>query len=126
MGALHGETGEATAEALRLFYRASKLDLDFAPAYGQAAWCYGRRKANGRTADRVKETCETARLARRAVELGKEDAVALATGAVALAFGCGDIDDGAACIDRALALNPNLAAAWSVSGRVRPDLGDPQ
>src|SRR5260370_42686080 len=77
-------------------------------------------------ADRVKETSETARLARQAVELGKEDAVALSTGAFALAFVCGDLDDGAACIDRALALNPNLAAAWSVSGRVRIYLGEHQ
>ena len=40
-------------EALRLFYRAIELDPDFAPAYGMAAWCYGRRKANGWMADRV-------------------------------------------------------------------------
>jgi len=111
IASLHRGTRDAYDEALRLFYRAIELDPDFAPAYGQAAWCYGRRKANGWTADRVKETCETARLARRAVELGKEDAVALSTGAFALAFVCGDLDDGAACIDRALALNPNLAAA---------------
>src|SRR5258707_14045066 len=117
MGALHGETGEATAEALRLFYRASKLDLDFAPAYGQAAWCYGRRKANGWTADRVKETSETARLARRAVELGKEDAVALSTGGVALAFFCGGLYHGGASIDRGLAPKPHPAAAWRASGR---------
>ena len=76
--------------------------------------CYGRRKANGWTTDRLEETVETTRLARRAVDLGKEDAVALSTGGFALAFVVGDLDDGAACIDRALALNPNLAAAWSV------------
>ena len=126
IASLHRGTRDAYDEALRLFYRAIELDPDFAPAYGQAAWCYGRRKANGWTADRVKETSETARLARQAVELGKEDAVALSTGAFALAFVCGDLDDGAACIDRALALNPNLAAAWSVSGRVRIYLGEHQ
>jgi TolB-like protein len=126
IASLHRGTRDAYDEALRLFYQAIELDPDFAPAYGQAAWCYGRRKANGWTADRVKETSETARLARRAVELGKEDAVALSTGAFALAFVCGDLDDGAACVDRALALNPNLAAAWSVSGRVRIYLGEHQ
>src|SRR6202521_2781761 len=33
-------TRDANAEALRLFYRASELDPDFATAYGMAAWCY--------------------------------------------------------------------------------------
>ena len=89
-----------------------------------AAWCYGQRKGNGWTTDRVKETSEAARLARRAVELGKEDAVALSTGAFALAYVVGDLDDGAAFIDRALALNPNLAAAWKISGWVRIFLGE--
>jgi TolB-like protein/class 3 adenylate cyclase len=121
---LHRGTRDANSEALQLFYKAIELDPDFASAHGQAAWCYGRRKANGWTTDRLKETSETARLARRAVDLGKEDAVALYTGGFALAFVVGDLDDGAACIDRALALNPNLAAAWSVSGRVRIYLGE--
>jgi transglutaminase-like putative cysteine protease len=46
------------------------------------------------------------------VELGKEDAVALSTGGWALAYVVGDLDDGAAFIDRALALlgrTPTLA-----------------
>lgn len=74
--------------------------------------------------DRMKETFEAARLARRAVELGKEDAVALSTGGFALAYVVGHFDDGAAFIDRALALNPNLAAAWTFSGWVRVYLGE--
>jgi tetratricopeptide (TPR) repeat protein len=74
--------------------------------------------------DRVRETSEAARLARRAVELGKEDAVALSTGGFALAYVAGDLDDGAAFIDQALALNPNLASAWTVSGWVRSLLGE--
>jgi tetratricopeptide (TPR) repeat protein len=69
------------------------------------------------------ESLEAARVARRAVELGKEDAVALSTGGFALAYVAGDFDDGAAFIDQALALNPNLASAWTVSGWVRIFLG---
>ena len=45
---------------------------------------------------------------------------------IALAFVVGDLDDGAAYIDRALVLNPNLAAAWIASGWVKVWLGEPE
>jgi adenylate cyclase len=111
-------TKEGISEALRLFYRAIELDPDFAPAYGMAARCYSHRKVNAWATDRAKETAETARLARLAAELGKDDAVALCFGGFALAVVVGDLDDGAAMIDRALLLNSNLAAAWTCSGWV--------
>jgi tetratricopeptide (TPR) repeat protein len=75
--------------------------------------------------DRVKETAETIRLARRAIELGRDDALALSGGGFALAQFGADLDAGAAFIDRALVLNPNLAAAWYYSGFVRVWLGKP-
>jgi TolB-like protein len=126
LASLHRATREASDEALRLFYRAIELDGDFAAAHGQAAWCISRRKAARWSTDRVKEASEAARLARRAVELGKEDAVALSTAGYALAYVVGDLDDGAAFIDRALALNPNLASAWYCSGWVKLFLGKPE
>ena len=45
---------------------------------------------------------------------------------IALAFVVGDLDDGAAYIDRALVLNPNLAWAWLFSGWVKVWLGEPE
>jgi TolB-like protein len=120
---LYPRTRELNDEALRLFYKAIELDPEFSSAYGMAAWCYARRKGSRWVVDRVKETSEAVRLARRAVELGKEDAVALSTGGFALAFVVGDLDNGAALIDRALVYNPNLAAAWTFSGWVRIFLG---
>jgi TolB-like protein len=56
-------------EALRLFQRAIELDPTFAPVHASAAWCYSHRKTQGWVIDRVRETTEAARLARRAVEL---------------------------------------------------------
>jgi hypothetical protein len=35
------------------------------------------------------------------------------------------VETGAALVDRALVLNPNLAAAWSASGFLRFSFGDP-
>jgi tetratricopeptide (TPR) repeat protein len=54
------------------------------------------------------------------------DAVTLARAAHALAYVVGDIDSGAALIDRALLLNPNLSGAWYVSGWIKVFLGEPE
>ena len=113
-------------DALQLFYRAIELDPDFASAYGMAAYSYCHRKTNGWIVDREEEIAETARLARRAVELDKDDAVALSCGGFALAYVAGELDAGVAFIDRSLRLNPNLATAWIVSGWVRVWLGEPE
>lgn len=69
------------------------------------------RVLNGWMADRSQEIAEGARLAHRAVELGKDDAVALARSGGALCHLVGDLDSSLAFIDRALVLDPNLAAA---------------
>jgi tetratricopeptide (TPR) repeat protein len=112
-------------DALNYFLKAIERDPDFAAAYGMAAWCYVWRKANGWVTDRAKEVAEAERLARRAVALGKDDAVALARGGHALAFVVGELDDGMAFIDQALAINPNFAVGWMLSGLVSIYLGDP-
>ena len=124
MAAVYQWTRRDIDEALKLFYRAIELDHDFVTAYGMAAWCYLWRSAHGWTTDRSKEFEETARLARRVAELGKDDAIALSTGGLALAYVTGDLEGGEAMIDRALALNPNLTTAWYASGWVRAFLGE--
>jgi TolB-like protein len=125
MSSFHQGTREAINEALPLFYKAIELDPDFASAYGMAAWCHFWRKVNGWMADRSQEVAEGARLARRAVELGKDDAVALARGGHALGHFGGDLDSCIALLDRALVLNPNLAAAWFLGGFLRLWRGEP-
>jgi len=122
----HRATREASSEALRLFSKAIELDPDFASAHGQAAYCLARRKVNRWTEDRPKEIAEATRQARRAVELGKDDAVALSTGGWTLAYVAGELGDGAAFIERALVLNPNLASAWYLGGWVKLWLGEPE
>jgi TolB-like protein/DNA-binding SARP family transcriptional activator len=123
MAAIYRETREGHDEALQLFYKAIELDPDFASAYGMAAYGYCQRKTSGWITDREKEVAETARLARHAVELDKDDAVALTWRGFSLAYVVRELDSGVAFIDRALMLNPNLAAAWVASGWVRNWLG---
>ena len=77
MAKLHSGTREAIEAALPLFYKATELDPEFASAYGMAAWCHFWRKVNGWMTDRPREIAEGTRLARLAVELGRDDAVAL-------------------------------------------------
>jgi TolB-like protein/class 3 adenylate cyclase len=124
MANLHQSNRNANSEALRLFYRAIELDPEFASACGMAAYCYAWRKANGWMEERERETGEAVRLASRAAELGKDDAVALCRSGFALARVAGDLDNGIALIDRALTINPNLATAWGFSGRVRVYRGE--
>ena len=125
MADLQRGTREAIDEALPLFEKAIELDPDFASAYGTAAWCHFWRKVNGWMIDPKREAAEGARLARRAVELGRDDAVALARGGHALAHFAGDLDGGIALHDRAVMLNPNLAAAWFLGGFLRVWHGEP-
>jgi tetratricopeptide (TPR) repeat protein len=124
MADLNRGTREAIGEALLLFEKAIALDPDFASAYGTAAWCHFWRKVNGWMIDPAKETAEGTQLARRAVELGRDDPVALARGGHALAHFTGDLDGGIAMHDRAVMLNPNLAAAWFLGGFLRVWLGE--
>lgn len=125
MANLHQGSREAIDEALSLFEKAMQLDPGFAAAHAMAAWCYFWRKVNGWTIDLPQEVDEGTRLARRAVELGRDDAVALARSGHALAHLAGELDGGIALIDRALVLNPNLAAAWFLGGFLRVWHGEP-
>jgi adenylate cyclase len=117
---------QANDEALRLFNSAIELDPDFASAYGRAAFCYVIAKINGWISDTANAIAEVKRLAQRAVELGKDDAIALAAGGNALAFVVRDLGVGAGLIDRALVLNSNLAEAWNFGGWVKLWLGEPE
>lgn len=67
--------------------------------------------------DRVQEVDEAVRLARRGID--NDDAVALARGGHAVAFLVGELASGIVCVNRAIALNPNLATVWYLSGWLR-------
>lgn len=126
LASFHRETRESNGEALRHFYKAIELDQDFASAYGMAAWCFSQRTRDGWVTDWSQERAETKRLALRAAELGKDDALALCVAGIALALVVHDLDAGTALIDRAVQLNPNLAIAWYCSAWVRVWLGEPK
>jgi tetratricopeptide (TPR) repeat protein len=121
-------TSEGHEEALRLLYQAIELDPDYAQAYAFAVYCYIRRFLTGRIFDAEQEN-ELRRIAREAINRGKDDSFSLTWGGFGLAFlapTTAQLQEGVAFIDQALLLNPNFAGAWHVSGWVRFWLGEPE
>jgi adenylate cyclase len=116
----------ATEEALRLFKSAIELDPDFALAYSYASHCYAHAKTNGWLSGTANEIAEASRLAKRALELGKDDASVLCGSGWTLAIVVRDLSVGTGMVDRALMLNSNLAEAWRCSGWMKNWLGDPK
>ena len=125
LASAHRWTNDANGEALQLFCRAIELDPGLACAYGMAAWCYVQRKARGWMIEHAQESAEAARLARKAVHLGGDDPVALCMGGYTLAFVAREFDHAAAFMDQGVAVNPNLAQAWNLSGWLRVWRGEP-
>jgi tetratricopeptide (TPR) repeat protein len=118
-------TKNSTEEALRLFSKAMELDPDFAAPYAAATRCYSTRKAYGWVTDPARETLETSRLIQTAVRLGTDDAFVLGLSGFQTFYVLGDVEGGAALLDRARSLNPNLAILWGGAGLINVCLGHP-
>src|SRR5262249_17940849 len=115
MASFHLFTKDGFLEARWLYHRATELDPNYASPYGMAARCILFGKNHGWLAAPDRDTPDGVRLARRAAALGKDDPTALWSSGLALAYLAGELETGAAHIERALALNPNSAAAWNAS-----------
>ena len=125
MASIYRSTKEGIDDALQDYSKAIELDPNFAAPYGWSTIAYTRKKQSLWMSDPSAETTEGIRLARKATELGRDDAFALAAGGFGLAFLAGELDAGLALTDRALVLNPNLANGWHGSGWIRSYIGDP-
>jgi tetratricopeptide (TPR) repeat protein len=126
MVGFHKWSREGNDEALAHFYDAIQLDPNYAAAYGMAARVYTQRNSGGWIKDRAYEVAETERLANKAADLGRDDAVALSTAGFALSDVVGQVEEGDALVDRALSLNPNLSWAWLYSCWIKTALGEPE
>lgn len=119
-------TREAQENALGFHRRAIELDKDFPAPHGAIARIYSFRVQQGWTVDKEWEQAETRRLAERVADIGHDDAEALCWAGHSIAVVCREYESGAALIDRALAINPNLAAGWQTRGWVSVLLGEHQ
>jgi tetratricopeptide (TPR) repeat protein len=112
-------------EALRLLEQAIERDPRYGPALAWAAFCCQRLLIDGRTDNPEADRLKGADFARRALEVAGDDPGILANAALALACFGEDIGATTALVDRALALNPNFARGWHVSGVLRLWAGQP-
>ena len=107
MAGIHGWTREANEAAFACFNRAIELDPHFAAAHGMAARCFSQRKASGWVEDRDEDIAIAGRLARRAAELGVDDAIALGDAAMVQSYVIGDLGTAHGLIALRRELDPN-------------------
>jgi len=94
-------------------------DPHYGPALAWAAACCQRLLYDNRSEDPASDASKGADFARRALAVAGDDPGTLTNAAVSLAAFGEDIDDMIALVDRALALNPNFARGWHLSGVLR-------
>jgi tetratricopeptide (TPR) repeat protein len=123
MSCLYKYSKDANEEALELLRKAGNLDANFALSFAQASWSYSQRLTFGWAKDRAHEAIEAERLARRALELDRNDPRVLATVGWVLVYVVGHIREGAGFVDQALDLDPNFAVGWTWRGFAKLWLG---
>jgi adenylate cyclase len=119
-------SADSTNEAMRLFTQASALDPDYAVAYAMTMWCHANLVGYGLVEDIERRKSEVTRLWRIVTRLGAEDDVALAQAAWAVAILLRDLTSARQLVDRAVELNPNLAAAWTTNAWISIWRGHPE
>lgn len=124
LASFHQSTSASIDQALSFFHNAIQCDPQYAAAYGMAAWCHVRRKGSRWATDSTQELREASDMVAKALALGKDDAVPLSSAGYALAYVIGEIEQGSAVLDQAVALNPNLAWAISLCGWPKVWLGE--
>jgi adenylate cyclase len=112
-------------QALRLLEQAIARDPRYGLALAWAAICCYRLLQDGRSSDPEAERRKGIDFAWRALDVAGDDPNILANAADALSYYGEDSDALMALVDRALALNPNYARGWHVSGVVRAQAGQP-
>jgi TolB-like protein/class 3 adenylate cyclase len=123
--AMFRSSAREVPEALRLMEQAVVRDPRYAPALAWAACCCQRLLFDGRSEDPAADRRKGADFARRALEVAGDDPGVLTNAALVLAYFGEDIDAMMALVDRALALNPNSARGWHVSGVLSLWAGQP-
>jgi len=114
-----------TPEVLRLLEQAVARDPRYGPALAWAAICCHRLVLDGQSGDPDADRLKGIDFARRALDVAGDDPGVLVNAALALAYFGEDIDAMLALVNRALALNPNYARGWHISGTLRVRAGQP-
>ncbi|MCG2645802.1 MULTISPECIES: adenylate/guanylate cyclase domain-containing protein [Bradyrhizobium] len=109
-------TKEGFEEALSLCYRALDMDSRYTAAARLAAEVLGVKVAQGWSSDVKADYAEAFRLGRLALTIDDTDPDSLAQWGRGVAAFSDDYDAAKDAVDRAVALNPNSARAWTNRG----------
>ena len=115
---LYKYTDEGMRDAVALMKRALAIDPSSGPATAMITWCRMSQKVQGWGLVPQADLAEGIRLARAAIEIGKDDPDTLWMAGWSISFLCAEHALGGGMIDRALTLNPNSAHAWMAKGYV--------
>ena len=110
--------------AIALFRKAIARDPNYATALAMLADTITEKRSRGWTTDYEQEMTECTRLARRAIELGRDDPITLCYAGYAIGLVAGETALGLAMVRRACALNPNMAMAWCHVGYLLTHMGE--
>jgi len=122
----HRFTKEGLAEAVVLARQALAIDPFYAPAAAFIGWCRGVQRVQAWGALSDDDIDEACRLARQALEAERDDAETTWQAAWTLNLLAGEAAMAAAALDRALALNPSAAHAWSARGQIHALRNQPE
>jgi adenylate cyclase len=119
LGKFHMHSREGVLEAIDLLRRALVIDPTYAPAAALIGECCVVRGAYaGAPPLSEAEVDEIVRLAKQAIQWGKDDPDTLWMSAISLVNFAGQDATAAGLIERAITLNPNSAHAWNAKGYV--------
>jgi adenylate cyclase len=104
------------AEARRLFEQAIELDPSYAAAYAMAGFTYLAAQSQKGVMATPEMRADAIAQANAALAGANDDAFVLARCGQVLAYLGLEYDRGASLVERAVALNPNLSAAWLARG----------
>ena len=111
-------------DAVRLMEQAIARDPGYGQALGWAAVGLTRLIGDGRSDDPARDRAKAIDYATRALVAADDDPNIIVNAANVLAWFGEDIGAMLALVDRAMAINPNFARGWHVSGLLRLRAGD--
>jgi len=112
---------EQAAKAISLLDQALRLDPDYAAAHGLAAFCHQR--GFGWSDLNETEKAMAIHHARAVLSMDTDEATTLAFSAYVIGILEGDFDTARSAIEKAIALNPNSALAYSLGATVNSFAG---
>jgi TolB-like protein len=117
---------ESFAEAIDLLRQALAIDPFYVSAAALLSWSHNQRRIGGWGTVSTADIAEAVRLARWALDAGRDDPDTLWQSGYALYRLAGETGLAMAALDRAVALNPNAAIAWVAKGIVHAHRNQPE